>query len=329
MKKLFTLKIAYYFYMLIGLFVVVFLAECGLTALSVDVPASGDANQVVTFTMHCGAEPRLVNETYTTRLLVGIMVPKNWNAKAGTTVSFTSPKGNGVMALIPDSEIEPASGLSWPAAAKKRFGIGPNLVDDFEWIIYRSTASFTFSNNEDISFDVQVKCKLGAENMLARLGFYCGSSKENLRPDDVDYTKYTFSNVFEVKNGTGDLVDLVNPQLGKLEPVKSLDNDIVTLTFDAGVTPTSLSNTDDIYLCAKAFDADGAVTEVCEQTTKTKLSPIGGKRYRIDLWPRGFFNTAAGKTLSRIEYYYTDASGAQRVGYGNTDDPFKYTFKCQ
>jgi hypothetical protein len=326
MKRFLDIK---FLYLILALATVVFLAECGLKALTVDVPASGNANEAVTFTLHCGAEPRIQSGTYTTNLLVGIMVPRNWNARASTVVNFTSPKGNGVMSRIPDSEVEPASGLSWPDAAKKRFGIGPNLIDDFEWIIYRSTSAYTFSNNEDIDFDVKVTTKLGSENMFLKLGFYVGSSKENLRSDDVDYTKFAFSNLFEVKNGIGDLVDLVNPQLSKVEPVKSTDNDIMTFTFDSGVINTNLNNIDNIYLCAKAFDANGGVTDVCEQTAKTKLTAIGGKRYRIDFWPRAFFNVGAGKTLTRIEYYFTDATGTKKVGYGNTADPFKFTFKCQ
>jgi hypothetical protein len=326
MKRFLDVK---FLYLILALATVVFLAECGLKALSVDVPASGNANEAVTFTLHCGAEPRIASGTYTTNLLVGIMVPRNWNGRAGTTVNFTSPKGNGVMTPIPDTEVEATSGLSWPAAAKKRFGIGPNLVDDFEWIIYRSTSAYTFSNNEDIDFDVKVTTKLGAENMVLKLGFYVGSSKENLRGDDVDYTKFTFSNLFEVKNGTGDLVDLVNPQLSKVEPVKSTDNDIMTFTFDSGVITTPLNNVDDVYLCAKAFDNTGGAIDVCEQTAKTKLTSIGGKRYRIDFWPRAFFNVANDKMLTRIEYYFTDATGTKKVGYANTATPFKYTFKCQ
>ena len=332
MKKL--IKNLPYLYLALGIAVVIFLARCGLTAFNIVMPSSGNANETVRFTLEGGTESRIDNNqpdpTYSTRLLIGIMVPRSWNARQNAVVSFTSPKGNETMTLIPDSEIEPVSGLNWHNAAKRRFGIGPNLVDDFEWLVYRSNRVYTFVNNEDIKFDVDIDCKLGPENMLVKLGFFIGSSRENLRPEDTDYTKFAFTDAFEVKNGEGDLIDFINPQLSKIEPVKSLDNDIVTFTFDAGVTEIGLSNTDNLYLCAKAFDQnDALVGEVCEQTAKTKLSAIGGKRYRIDLWPRGFFNAPSGSTISRIEYYYTDASGNTKVGYGNTADPFKFTFNCE
>lgn len=327
MKKIFKVNTKRPF-LYLGVILLFFLVRCGLTALTIEVPASGKANEVTTFTLHGGTEPRIVDATYTTKLIVGILVPKSWRAAENTKVSFTSPKGNAVMSLIPAAEREGASGLNWQEAAKKRFGIGPNLIDDMEWVVYRSNATYTFSNNEDIKFDVKVESKLGPENMLVKLGFFINSSKENLRPEDTDYTKFAFSDIFEVTNGEGDIIDFVNPQLGKVNPVKSLDNDIITMTFDKGVSTTELENTEDIYLCAKGFTENNETITVCEQTAKTKLTPIGGKRYRIDFWPRALFNVAKGQTLTRLEYYYTNSTGTIKVGYGNTDEPFKYTFKC-
>lgn len=333
MKKI--LKNTRYIYLAIGLAIVIFLANCGLNPFTIEMPKSFvDANERAVFILHGSTESVINNNDpapwYTTQLLVGVMVPKNWNARQNAIVSFTSPKGNETMRMIPDSEIEAASGLNWPAAAKRRFGIGPNLVDDFEWIVYRSVKAYTFVNGENINIDVNVDCKVGAENMLVKLGFFMGSSRENLRPEDTQYTQFAFSNIFEVKNGEGDLIDFVNPQFSKIEPVKSLDNDIITLVFNAGVDNTILDNVNDIYLCAKGYNASGQmIAEVCEQTAKTKLTPIGGKRFRLDLWPRGFFNLPSGTSLSYIEYFYTDVTGVNRVGYGNTADAFRYTFKCQ
>jgi len=318
-------------YLVIGLGTTLFLVHCGLTALTVTVPERANVNERVTFVMHSGAEPRIEEPgTYTTQLLAGIMVPKSWNARENAVLTFTSPKGNGVMRMIPDSEIEPVSGVSWHQAAKNMFGIGPNLVDDFEWIVYRSTQAYTFRNNEDISFDVNVECNVGAENMLVRLGFYVGSSIENLRPEDTDYKKVAFSQVFEVTGGEGDLIDFVNPQLASVQPVRSLDNDIITLTFDAGVTQTALEGQEDIYLSIRGYDdAGNLVAEINERSGKTRLTAVGGKRYRIDFWPRSYFNVDQNQRIARLEYFYTDATGAQRVGYGNTEEPFTYTFRCQ
>ena len=318
-----------YLYILFGL-VLTLLVQCGLKSLTVTVPEQGTAGERMVFTMHSGAEPRIEGSgTYTTQLVAGIMVPKGWNARKNAVLTYSSPKGNGTLRVIPDSEIEPVSGMNWHQAAKKMFGIGPNLVDDFEWIIYRSTQSYTFVNNEDIDFNVKVECNLGSENMIMRLGFYVGSSIENLRGEDTDYKKFTFSNVFEVTGGEGDIIDFVNPQLGTVQPVKSLDNDIITLNFNAGVTSTVLDNIEDVYLRVRAFDAkDQLIGEVNRSDNQTKLQAIGGKRFLIDIWPRGFFHAEKGTQITRLEYFFTDQSGTKVVGYGNTDDPFKYTFRC-
>jgi len=305
------------------------LMHCGLKSLTVTVPKTANVNELVTFSLHSGAEPRIQSGTYTTQLLAGIMVPKSWNARKNLTMNFTSPKGNGSMRIIPDNETEPVSGLNWHQAAKKMFGIGPNLVDDMEWIIFRSVQSYTFVNNEDIDFTVKATCNVGPDNMLVSLGFYVGSSIENLRPEDTDYKKITFSNSFEVMGGEGDLVDFINPQLGTVQPVKSLDNDIISLTFDAGVTNTVLDKESNIYLHVKALDADGQVLGyVMQQDDKTKLQDIGGKRFLIDLWPRGYFKLAKGKQLAKLEYFFSDQTGQKVVGYGNTSEPFKFTFRC-
>src|SRR5690606_38925170 len=329
MKKI--KRYAIYAFCAIGLFVTVFLVQCGLKAISVTVPASAAVNERVTFTMHCGAEPRIQGGgSYTTQLVAGIMVPKGWNARKNLTMSFTSPKGNGTMRIIPDSELEPVSGLSWHQAARKMFGIGPNLVDDMEWIVFRSTQAYSFVNNEDIDFTVKAECNVGAENMLVSLGFYIGSSIENLRPEDTDYKKFTFSAPFEVTGGEGDLIDFINPQLGTVQPVKSLDNDISTLTFDGGVAHTVLDGAEAVYLQVKAIDESGKViAEVSKPAAETALKDIGGKKYLLDIWPRGFFKLDKDLHIARLEYFYTDATGSKRVGYGNTDQPFKYTFRCE
>lgn len=310
--------------------VMVLLANCGFDGLSIVVPKTGNPNAISTFSLNSSIAPRIVGgASYTTKLVVGFLAPRSWNAGQNTTMKLTSPKGGaGVMALIPSSEVEPVYKTGWSNAAKLKFKIGPNLFDNLEWVVFRSVESYSVINNEDIKFNVEVKSLIGPQNVLVKLGFFIATSKESLTADN-DYVKTAYSDVFSVPGGQGDLVDFVNPQLGKIEPVQSLDNDIITFTFDAGVIQTGLSNTDGVYLCAKAFTNTGDSISVCEQTDKTKLASIGGKRYLLDLWPRGFFNVADGQTITRLEYYFADASGNVKVGYGNTSDPFRFTFKCE
>ncbi|WP_449586398.1 DUF4961 domain-containing protein [Niabella ginsengisoli] len=45
-----------------------------------------------------------------------------------------------------------------------------------------------------------------------------------------------------------------------------------------------------------------------------------------------FFGLTENQTLTRMEYFLTNATGTIKVGYGGSSspsDPFKYTFNCQ
>lgn len=313
-----------------GMIVLILLiANCGLNSLTVDVPATGNPNEMATFKLNSGIQPRVTGGgAYTTKLIVGFLAPKFWKSGQNTKLELTSPKGVSAFTLIPAAETEPVYKMSWPDAAKLKFGIGPNLMDDLEWVVFRSDQTYSVVNNEDIPFNVVINSKIGPQNVLVKLGFFIATSKESLTNDN-DYVKTSYSGVFSVSGGEGDLTDFVNPQLGSVNPVHSEDNDIVTLQFDAGVIDTDLGNSEGIYLCVKAFTTTGDSISICNQNDQTKLSAIGGKKFRIDLWPRGFFDISDEQKLTRLEYYYTDVSGNARVGYANTEEPFRFTFKCE
>jgi hypothetical protein len=47
------------------------------------------------------------------------------------------------------------------------------------------------------------------------------------------------------------------------------------------------------------------------------------------MWPRGFFGLSSSQSLDSIEYFFTDVTGATKVGYGAGSSPFSFTFGCQ
>jgi hypothetical protein len=308
--------------------VAVYIASC-MFIDSVDVPASAPANTPTDFVMHVRIRP---NASNTSKFVIGFMAPKGWSAGQNTTVTFTSTNGNGSMDRMPAGTICPNSnGADWPTALKTKYGIGPNLIDDVEWVVFQSVNSYSVNEQSSIDVLVKIKSKTGSENMLVKLGFFAGNSNDGFAIGINGVPTYSsfFSSCFEVTGGAGDLVDFCNPQLAFIEPAKSLDNDIITIIFDNGVVTTPLETLNDIYLCATAVTTDGDNIPVCEQTPKTKLKAANGGRFRTDFWPRGFFNVPAGKTLSRIEYFVTNADGSIKIGYGgSTTDPFIYTFRC-
>ncbi len=309
----------------------IILACCGEVITGVDQPDSATVGSTVPITVHIDIPT--VGSGGPDYLIFGFLVPKGWAAAQNTTVTYTSPLGNGNMTLIANTVVaKNGGGLNWPDYMKKTFGIGGNLIDDMEWVAYQSDKSFTH-NGTEITGDLNIKIKVGADgnNTLVKLG-YCITDSGNGFTSDANGTYYSekVSTCFSVTGGTGDLVDFCNPQLTTINPPKSLDNDFVTLTFDGTVVTTALKGAQTAYLCATAYTSDGKTITVCEQTDKTKMvqSPAGSNKYQITLWPRSFFGVSDSQTITKMDYFITDQSGVNKVGYGNTPTPFTYTFKC-
>jgi hypothetical protein len=121
----------------------------------------------------------------------------------------------------------------------------------------------------------------------------------------------------------------VNPQLSVIVPGSSLDNDIITIPFNATASNNNLSTANAVYLCATGYTSAGDSIKICEQTSRTQLTNVGPGQWQTNIWPRGFFNLGSSQTLDSMEYFFTDATGATRVGYGGGALPFSYTFSCQ
>lgn len=309
----------------------IILACCGEVITGVDQPATAVVGSTMPVTVHVSIPT--VGSGGPDFLIFGFLVPKGWKTSQNTTITYTSPLGNGTMTLIPNTTLaKNGGGLNWPDYMRKTFGIGGNLIDDMEWVAYQSDKSYTHSGAE-IKADLNIKIKVGADNnnTLVKLG-YCITDSGNGFTSDGNGTYYSvmFTPCFELTGGSGDLVDFCNPQLTTINPPKSLDNDFVTLTFDGNVTTTGLSGAQEVYLCATAYTSDGKTITVCEQTNKTKMVqlPSGSKKYQITVWPRSFFGVSDAQTITKMEYFLTNASGSVKVGYGNTLSPFVYNFKC-
>ncbi|SCB98759.1 protein of unknown function [Chitinophaga costaii] len=297
----------------------------------VDQPASVKAGEDFTIVMHNRldvADGGRSNE----RLIIAFLAPKSWAAAAHTSVTFTTTTyGNGKMVPVPATVLA-NTGLNWPAALKTRFGMGGNyMVDDLEWVVFWTEQTYNVPQGVKDKIDVTIVTTAGPENTQFKTGYFLGTSSEGL--SDLFGTnnvyKSLFKDCFQVTDGEGDLIDFCNPQIAAVTPGQATDNDMLTISFDPDVVSTALSTVGSIYLCAKAYTSDGQVLDACASTAATQLLAYTGNKSAITLWPRGFFHVADGQTLTKIEYYFTDATGSIKVGYGNTASPFVYTFKCQ
>jgi hypothetical protein len=310
----------------IGALVLLIIASCSITINSVVQPSSVNGGDILPVTLNVTIE---TNDNQTSRFMVAVLVPKVWKAAQNSTITFTSDitSGDQSMTVIPAGTPAPqGGGLDWPTLLATKIGNGGNLLPDYEWVAFYSNASYSVVANATIHATVSIKIKTSADNLLFKPGYCVANSTDGLSSSD----RYaaSFTNCFQV-NGQGDLIDFCNPQISTVDPRTSLDNDIVTLTFDGGVQSTALDNASQVHLCIAGITTAGDSLTVCTPTDATKMTSLGLNKWQKDIWPRKLFNLSGNQQLVRLRYFFTDATGGNRVGYAGGPTPFMYTFKCQ
>ena len=306
--------------------VVIVVASCSTTIDSIVQPSSVNGGETLPVTLNVKIE---TNTGQTSKLMVAMLVPKVWKASFNTSMTFTSSitTGTQTMTLIPAGTPAPqGNGLDWPTLLNTKIGNGGNLLSDYEWIAYYSDQAYTLDGNVTVYVTVNIQTKVSDNNLSFKLGYVVANSTDGLSGTDR-YGTY-FPGCFQV-NGSGDLIDFCNPQLSTVDPRTAYDNDIITINFDGGVVSTGLDNATKIYLCATGTLTDGSTITKCVQDTTSALTQTGIGKWRIDLWPRTFFGLTGNQHLTKMEYFFTDATGNVKVGYGGGEDAFKFTFSCQ
>ena len=303
------------------------IAACVSTITNINQPNEVNAGDTAKIVLDI--QWKETNNDHNDRQVIGICVPKSWDAANNTTMYLEGSSGDATMSVIPSSAVEPDSKLPWSAAFMKKFGIGPNLIEDMEWVVFWSDIKFAVPNGSTLNGKIFINIKTAAANLQFKPGYAMCEDNDGLSDFFSGFYTSAFGNCLAVINGEGDIQDFCNPQIGIGEPSNALANDLVTLKYDGNLDISQLSNEQEIYLCAKAFTTDGTLLENCEKNESNLLKPFAFKKWRIDFWPAKYFNVPAGKELQRMEYYFTDQSGAIKTGFANTADPFIYTFKCK
>jgi len=326
--------------MLCTLIVLCIVLSCCYTIItSVDQPATAVVGSTVKITVNVNNS---CNSSGTAHFVFGFLTPKGWNTAQNAKITYSSSKGDGNMVLIPSSTIAVNSnGLNWSAYMKATFGNAGNLIDDVEWVAYESDALITYNNGDKITGTVNITFNnIGADGnpTIVKLAYVVANDQNGFTFDGNDgdssptteyYNELVVSSCFELTGGTGDLVDFCNQQLTTIDPPKSLDNDIVTLTYNDNLITPKLGGSA-VYLCATATMSDGKTVTVCDQSTKTMLTQTaaGSGIYKLTFWPHKLFGAATGQTVVSMTYFITDKTGSTQVGYGGSASPFTYKFKC-
>lgn len=321
-------KINNWFVRILATIIVVIIISCSMTIDSIVQPSSISGGSTLPVTLNVRVT---TNTGQTSKMMIAVLVPKLWHTASNANITFTSDISTGPqqMTLIPAGTPAPqGNGLDWPTLLATKIGNGGNLINDWEWVAFYSNADYALGGNVTVHATVSISMPVSNDNISFKLGYVVANSTDGLSGTDR-YGSF-FPGCFTV-NAVGDLIDFCNPQLSTVEPRTALDNDIITINFDGGVAANNLQTAPEVYLCAKATTTSGTVIDKCAAVASTKLTSLGVGRWRIDLWPRKFFGLTDAQTLTKIEYFFTDATGATKVGYGGgaSTTAFVYTFKCQ
>lgn len=301
--------------------------SCSITIDSVDQPDSVNAGETLTSTLHVTIKTNATRDN--TKFMVAMLVPKMWNTATNADITFTSSITTGTQrmtAIAPGVAAPQASGRDWPTLITDVIGNGGNLLPGWQWVAFYSNTAYNVKENDEITVTITIKVKVSQDNLSFKLGYVVANNSDGL--SDPQYYASAFPGCFRVF-GTGDMTDFCNPQIATVDPLNSLENDIITLNFDAGVIDNALKDVNDIYICLKGVTTAGDTLDFCAQDSRTKLSTYALKKWRIDLWPRSFFKLKPDQHLVSMVYYFTDKTGQMKVGKDGTGaEPFVYTFKC-
>lgn len=317
----------------------VFLVCCSIVISELDQPTTGIAGQVLPITAHCTVSTNIQNGPILANYIIGFLMPKGWDAGANTTVTYHSSLGDGTMEQMPATILEPESinngtNLSYSQAMLKKFGIGQNIVSDMEWVVFRSTQQISIANVITITGQIDLKITAGVDGntTIFKPAYVICESVDGLNHWDAKTPDYGYLNGPRLTvTGAGDIVDLCDPLLTSLDPPKALDNDFVTLSYNAKLDTANKLKGPNFYLCVDTvLTSDNKVlTGFCGQTAKTQLTQTTSNSglYKLTFWPRSYFSLAAGETATQMFYHIIDGNG-NRVGFADADGAFTYKFKC-
>ena len=302
------------------------------------------AGEIATFTFsgEINIDGDASNETF----IVGFLAPRSWNVRQNATVTYREDRYetevDHKMTVIPDTE-QPANykGMSWSAALKKKYGVRGNVLNDMEWIAFKSD---NYSSvNGTIHYTVTIKCNSGKSNLKFRPSFFINHSSDGIGGDEAHYSVKDADDCFEVVEGSGTVIDFCSTHYYQIEPLSALQDDYVTFTFQGDINTNELIKAENVYIEATAYTIEGKIYTVNEKSAKTLMKrETKLPRYNVTLWPGGFFNIPDGETISRIEYIFTNEDGT--VSISQSDDsrdnegeeveegikePFVFEFQCE
>lgn len=263
------------------------------------------------------------------QFVVSFLAPKSWNVRQNANVTYkttlhTDPDELLKMSPIPESSLpKSGGGRSWGEALIQDYGVGPNVLSDMEWVTFATDLKWAIFNGDKPKYTIYIKTNVGELNLKAYLGFFVNHTDDGISSSN-DHKKVKFSDTpFEVIEGKGLTIDYSSEHFNKVQPLSVLQDDFVTFSFNGGVFTNDLVSSNEIYLEAIAYDANGnKISEVTEKSSKTllKRESMYNQTYSLTVWPVNFFNIPEGVIIQNIEYVFTNSD--RSITVSQTDDDF-------
>lgn len=304
------------------------------------------AGDTATFTLTGHIECH--QDTQGDQFIFAILVPKAWNLANNSRVTYKCDLADDrneelPMDVVPASELpKNGNGLTWVQCLTNQYGVGPNVLDDMEWVVFKTRAKWDIVNNQFPKYTIYVHVKTAMQNLKCHIGFFVNHTADGFSTSS-DHKKVIYSSeCFEVVNGKGATIDFCNNHYNKVSPLSSLQNDFVTLSFMGDVASNKLANSD-VYVESSAFTNSGKVYSVTEKSPKTlmKRSNEHLATYKITIWPVDFFKVPHTEYIDSIQYQFTNKDRSVVIDQSEDDyiqlgtpipaarKPFKFEFSCE
>ena len=307
------------------------------------------AGEEATFTVNGHIEARIQgSDGVTTNLVFAMLVPKDWEMAKYATVTYKNDLADDrekeyPMVVMPATSLpKQGGGRTWVQCLANEYGVGPNVLDDMEWVVFQSAQKWTILNNQDPTYRIYVHTKMGRKNLKCKLGFFVSHTDDGFG-GGTDHKKVVFANeCFEVVGGQGMTIDFCNNHFNKVSPMTALQNDYVTLSFIGDAADNALVKASAVYLQGEAVTTDGHTYKVDQRNGKTLMRRPNSlsNSYSLTFWPAGFFGVPAGEVIDHINYWFSNADGSVVITQSDDDyvqlgtpypankEPFKFVLAC-
>jgi len=299
------------------------IVACTFTVESITLPETIKAGETVEFSANLSLTH--VQSDQTSSLLVGVLVPKAWNAAANmtATVSTTgrpSAQGpdivNAPMHVVDASEVEPQTKLSWSSAFQSAYGSCGNY-GLLEWVVLKTDEQYVIGWSENYTWyaNVTVKMKAPASNDSHFLAVaFCGSTDGFGSDDNGNRYSNALTAQFNVTGGEG-RNDYTCPPTVSTTPLTFSYEDIFSINFVSkiGDKQNDLYGVEKVYLMAKCTLKSGKIASVSTKTKANLMKKTSDIDYHKYIYPRSFFGITENDEIVDMQVWFEDESGSKKV----------------